>query len=207
MRKSNYRHAICTATLICLFFALFGCSKKSNPVDSTNTNGTLLYTSFEVNGAPSLENWQNTFYGYTPYVQFSRDVPTNSGSWSLLLRCDTVYRSGVIYASHCNNSQNNDSYVLSYWAKCIGKSFGTIQFAMFASSNVDGIGPQQFVFDSIWQSYSTTIVTPTKADSIEIVLGSSTSLTGTPLTHYYYPHVNDSGYVLYDGIQLIQKHQ
>ena len=110
------------AILVCLFLTQFGCKKNNNPVSPSDV--TLMYASFEANGAPSLNDWQYTQLGNSSYVTFSHDVPSGGGSWSLSLQCDTVYNSGVTNCFHFNNSNDNDVYVLSYWAKCVGFSQG-----------------------------------------------------------------------------------
>ena len=171
-----------------------------------------MYASFEANGAPSLNDWQYTQLGNSSYVTFSHDVPSGGGSWSLSLQCDTVYNSGVTNCFHFNNSNDNDVYVLSYWAKCVGFSQGTVQFAMYGPMPADGIGPQRFITNTDWQYNSLTIITPFKADSVEINFFSSTSLIrihqpdNNPghLDPGYYPQIPDIGYLLIDGVKLVQ---
>ena len=68
------------AILVCLFLTQFGCKKNNNPVSPSDV--TLMYASFEANGAPSLNDWQYTQLGNSSYVTFSHDVP--SGWWKLV---------------------------------------------------------------------------------------------------------------------------
>ncbi len=125
-------------------------------------------------------------------------------TWSLSLQCDTTYSSGVTNCFHINNSKDNNVYVLSYWAKCVGFSQGEVEFAMYGPMPADGIGPQRFIANTDWQYNSLTLVTPFQADSVEIVFGSSTSLVRVhQVDNYrgeydpgYYPQIPDLGYLL-----------
>ena len=88
----------------------------------------------------------------------------------------------------------------------------TVQFAMYGPMPADGIGPQRFITNTDWQYNSLTIVTPFKADSVEINFFSSTSLIrihqpdNNPghLDPGYYPQIPDIGYLLIDGVKLVQ---
>ena len=110
-----YRY-LSACILFFLTLVVLSCSKDAVTRSSLDTN-ILFYSSFEKICRPSLDGWYPD--STTIYMEFSRDVPSNGGFWSLSIN-NTLKPQDMRVMGETSTLSGTTSYRFSFWAKAKG---------------------------------------------------------------------------------------
>lgn len=113
MRKIIVFPYVVTFVLI----ALYGCSEFNEELINPPIDKNLISnSSFEINGAPSLQGWVKSSND-TSYINFSIDVPPDGGNYSVRLRNEWSFPGSIRYFIVPETGTNQ--YLLSVWGKVL----------------------------------------------------------------------------------------
>ena len=148
-------------------------SSCSTDVSSTSDNvkgNVLLFSTFEKNNQPTLENWTSEIPVKDSSLIFTSDVPLGGGKWAIKLFGGTQGVGGILAEIPLSRSDSLMRYVLSYWGK--GKGYTSI--SLFSSSTLVRQLGQSRNFDvSIWTYFSDTVTSKRRNfDRLDVVLSS-----------------------------------
>jgi hypothetical protein len=128
-----------SAIPILLFF--ISCSDDDAPTNTGNDGPiVLLNTTFEGSGKGDFQGWQfrENDVSASEYFKFSTDVPTNGGSWSLMLLPDTVTRRHLFYKAIPPVNSTPKIMSVKYDLKTVGPFMGTLDCKIWSNSHSDG---------------------------------------------------------------------
>src|SRR5450759_2545949 len=129
--ERNMRLTIILGSLTLL---LISCSKEGdNPAVPSNQPVVVFTSSFESNGNSSLVGWQIIDTSRSNLISFSRDIPQDGGSWSLMLRGTSFNGAGVRTFIVAPPLSSQKKYFLTYSAKGTPGSDFCISFVIWQS--------------------------------------------------------------------------
>ena len=147
------RLSIFISSLVLIYLAS-GCKDSTTISGTTENNELIVNGSFEHNGNPSLDGW-NQSYADTNSVQFSTDVPLNGGRYSVSLLNNW---GAPELRSFVAAPKGTYRYHLSVWSKCLppigwGGSMGAIRID---HQTMDSLIHRKWMSfsDSLWTKYT-----------------------------------------------------
>ncbi len=185
-------------------FSLLVLCSCDNPTEPLSEDTLLWSSSFEANGAPSLETWQPLDSSTAHAISFSPDVPSSAGQWSLFVPLDSM----KIYSLHQNIFLSpltpNVVYVLTYRAKCVGHGGGLAGFFVLS---VDSTAHMCYnvVSNSDWTLYSDTIMPSARAIVAQVALSVRYDYSRISIDELIHPVHYDTNAVLFDDFRLVQQ--
>jgi hypothetical protein len=196
MNKLNVSILIAVATIMQL-------SCRDNSTGPVATNNVLLSSSFEHNGIPSFDNWQTLDTAAMHFFSFSRDVPSTTEIWSLMVSVDSTVSHSLTNRVNISYATDNDLFVLTYRAKCVGRADAIaglgVVFGLESYSFLD------FINDSAWTLFSDTIAVSSRATAAEVSLSVDNKRPRLTFQDLIHPVHYDSNYVLFDDFRLVQQ--
>src|SRR5579883_2648822 len=160
-----------------------GCeSGPPPPTESTAYGNLISNSSFDINGAPSLQGWVASD---TSLVHFSTDVPPGGGSYSVVVQPGINPIEGAVYTT-VGALAGTHAYRISVWAK-------TVQWA--GDVYIDHLKlnppaqpvliPGPIIQDTLWTQYTATdTITANAGDSLTIGLESGSG--NAPASKIYF---------------------
>jgi hypothetical protein len=169
--------SVCIVCGIAAAALLAGCADPSGPVTGNTQDENLIRnSSFEFDGAASLEGWTAED---TARIAFSDDVPDGGGTWSIEIEAGTVPETYTVLSAIPAPEQPHQ-YLFAFWAKRLGPD-GLVRLWV-KSPDVNKIVRLIGVSSSYWIQYVTYFTLSTQpGDTIFVELegGSSEVLAGT----------------------------
>ena len=149
--------------LLFIYTVFYSCSQNVEPDNSSEKSRTLIFTSFESGGNPSLGSWISPG---PPIVKFDTDVPPYGGSYSIFLKAREI---GAYVYTTIPALVGTHNYLLTFWSKST-EDPGSLE--IYLKQNGNKIDKKQKVINKEeWTSFTIqTEFTATESDSIEVML-------------------------------------
>lgn len=127
---------------------LSGCSDRFLPSAPTESANLLTNGSFEYSNSPSLNGWYAE-HADTMWLHFSRDVPSEGGSFSITV--DAIWGPPISIVQSVSPPLGMNRYQLSAWSKVIGVG-GSLSLSI---KKADTLIVRKLVriVDTVWTNY------------------------------------------------------
>jgi hypothetical protein len=103
-----------------IIISVISCKDSTTNPTPSPISSTLMESSFENQGQPSLLGWQDGYpvYGYRKTIySFDNDVPTNGGQWSLRSSPPDSTYSTLRFTVRPVQPSQSKHFILSFWCK------------------------------------------------------------------------------------------
>ena len=148
------------------------CQRVKSPLSSQLQKNLVQNGSFEQNGQPSLQYWENV---NEKIVEFSKDVPSDGGTWCVVLHPE---RTGPFHESFFQKislQPGKYNLALSFYAKKNGNGNGYVQLYKKKPDGIHSILSVN-VTDTTWTHYTQNItVHLATEDTLKILLSGGTT--------------------------------